>query len=344
MTFARILTATFFVLAGVTSAQAQSEVMINESFDAAEASSLAVSVRDADIKVETATDGEVNVKVMVAGRDMDRAAEYFEMQQFEVILKDEAVHIVSTGTSKSWTDWRNTPQITVHVQIPVTYPISIRTADGDVAVSRVENELHIKTADGDISVGYAAGGEMELRTSDGDIDVGALHGESIHAKTADGDINFGTVAGARIAVSTSDGDVNFGTLSGTLEVSTADGDIAIGMLQTDHSNLRTSDGDIHIRQIDGNVEVRAVDGDIVLELAQPGVITANTSDGDIVLHANEAHAADIQFSGDGVSIDSGFRFSGTLKDDSASGTVNGGGDLIKARSSDGGIRLRVLQR
>jgi len=325
-----------------TFGQAQSEVIIDTSFDAAQAQRLEITVSDADIDIQAGSSKEIAVEVSITGRDLARGREYFELHNFDVRIEDGAVRITSDFRGKSWWTARTyTPSILVAVWIPDSFTASVRTADGDVAINRLAGDLHIKTSDGDIAIGQVDGYELELRTADGDIAVESARGESIHAQTADGDIAFGEVQSARTAVRTSDGDITFQSVAGDLVATTSDGDIIIRRLETDNSTVRTTDGDISIDQVKGNIVATGSDSDISVELLGPGTLEATTSDGDIAISLPERHTADIKLWGEDVYIAPRLNFSGTKNDERADGQINGGGGLIVARTRDGSVHLRA---
>ncbi len=365
------------------SAQVRSEVMIDTSFDASEAESLIVSVLDADVAVLSGTEGDISVVVSISGKDLAKGREYFEQQNFDVRIDDNAIRISSDRQGRQfWNNWRNTPDIDVRVQIPESFTVGVRTSDGSVSINRLQGDLHIKTLDGDIAVGSVDGYEVELRTSDGDIVVESVDGESVHAKTLDGGIVFGDVQATRVVLSTSDGDISLESVAGALQANTLDGSIAVGSVNGRTVELRTSDGDIAVEsadgesihaktldgditfgdvqgarissstsdgdismnQVEGSVTVSALDGDITLALVSPGTVDARSTNGNVNILLSGKHAANLQLSGNAIDIESGLEFSGRIQEKSANGQVNGGGDLIQARSIDGTVRLRALRR
>jgi DUF4097 and DUF4098 domain-containing protein YvlB len=309
------------------SAQVRSEVMIDTSFDASEAESLIVSVLDADVAVLSGTEGEISVVVSISGKDLAKGREYFEQQNFDVRIDDNAIRISSDRQGRQfWNNWRNTPDIDVRVQIPESFTVGVRTSDGSVSINRLQGYLHIKTLDGDIAVGSVDGYEVELRTLDGNIAVGSVDGHTVELRTSDGDI----------AVESADGE--------SIHAKTQDGDITFGDVQGARISASTSDGDISMNQVEGSVTVSALDGDITLALVSPGTVDARSTNGNVNILLSGKHAANLQLSGNAIDIESGLEFSGRIQEKSANGQVNGGGDLIQARSIDGTVRLRALRR
>ncbi len=338
------------------------ETMIDERFSVNEGGTLEVNVGDADVTVEPGSSDEVRVEVIVEARDMERGKEYFEQQNFDVSQSGNIVRVDTDRRQRvqiGWRDWRDRPHIYVRVTVPETFDADLHTSDGDIVVDRLKGNVRLKSSDGDVTAGTLSGDELILSTSDGDIRVDALDAETVEIATSDGDLDLGEIAANRIFVRTSDGDIRISRLGGDAEVKTSDGDIDISSFNGQSLFARTSDGDIDVDELiaetstvhssDGEITLRRVEGDlkvsgasasIRLELRKPGKISATSSDGDITITLPESHRADIRLRGDDVRIASSLDFEGRLEDDRADGSINGGGVLLEARTSDGDVTLR----
>ncbi len=162
----------------------------------------------------------------------------------------------------------------------------------------------------------------QIETSDGDIRLESLEG-NVSLRSSDGDIDIGEVRGQELMVHTSDGDISGGTL------------------QAARMRLRTSDGDINVKRASGDIEANTSDGDIMMRLGAIEGVKVTTHDGDIVLYVPEGFAADVSLEGEDLTVAPGFMLQGQVSSRRISGTLNGGGPRVDARTSDGEISLRI---
>lgn len=301
-----------------------SETMIDETFSVSTGGTLEVEVGDADVMVEPGSSNEVHVEVVVQARDLERGIEYYERQNFSVDQRGNTVRVETDPGRRiewNWRTWRDHPHIYVRVTVPETFNADLRTADGDIAVDRLKGELRLKTSDGDVTAGELSGDALTLGTSDGDIRIDALGGDA-EVKTSDGDIDVSSFNGQSLFARTSDGDID------------------VSELIAETSTVHSSDGEITLRRVEGDLKVTGSSASIRLELRNPGQIEASSSDGDITITMPESHRADVRLRGDDVRISSSLDFDGRLEENRAEGTINGGGPLLEARTSDGDVTLR----
>jgi hypothetical protein len=149
--------------------------------------------------------------------------------------------------------------------------------------------------------------DSNIRTGDGSISVEGLKGETL--------------------LSTGDGRIEADTLDGALEA-------------------RTGDGSIHVRGRFDRLRVRTGDGGIEAEV-QPGSKMAagwrvHTGDGGVRLRLPEGFAGDLYaHTGDGhVTVDLPVTVTGTQRESTVRGKMNGGGETLTVESGDGSIRLQ----
>lgn len=207
------------------------------------------------------------------------------------------------------------------------------TSGGDIGVDKTDCDLFVRTSGGDLVIG-TVNNNLEAYTSGGDIDIKIVE-KNIKASTSGGDIRVGVVKG-------------FGDLR------TSGGDIEVG--QALDLKVETSGGDIRIDGLIGKLEASTSGGDIEAhkELVKGVKINAmnlKTSGGDIEVYlpANLPATIDAEIvmsrhSSDAV-IDSDFPLQ-ILREEKGSrvylygrGMINGGGDLIRLRTSEGSIRI-----
>ena len=357
--FAAVLSLSF--VAANSQAQ-QRETMIEENYAVQEDGILEVNVGDADVEVTSGTSNEVHVEVVLEGRDMERAREYYDRENFSVTQSGNTVRVETNPRRRvrfDWRDWRDHPHIYVRVRVPESFNADLQTSDGDISLDRLRGDVRLRTSDGDVTAGTLQGAQISLGTSDGDVRVETLEGDIIEIETSDGDLDLGRLTAQRIFARTSDGDIRTGALQGEVEVKTSDGDITIASfngtnlfartsdgditideLISESSTVRTSDGSITVRHVEGDLDASGSSADLRLTLVRPGMISATTSDGDVSLNLPPGYGADLRLRGDGIRVASSLDFNGRIDDESADGTINGGGPMIEGRTSNGDVTVR----
>ena len=163
----------------------------------------------------------------------------------------------------------------------------------------------------------------------------------VDIRSGDGDISLGDLEG-RISVHTADGDLSVGALRGPeIKLRTSDGDISAASLEAPRIDLHTGDGDVELRRVAGALEASTGDGDISVRLASSQEAQLRSGDGDVTVYTGRALGFEVDLSGETVSLGAGFQLEGTRGPGWARGSVNGGGPLLRARTSDGTVRFRI---
>jgi TonB family protein len=197
----------------------------------------------------------------------------------------------------------------------------IRTGGGHIRAAHIRGTAQLETDGGNITVGEA-GALVGVRTGGGQIDFGEVHG-SVHAETGGG--------GVRVMY-----------VSGPMEVETSGGGICL----TRVSNV--------VRAATGNGTIRAwitpESGDASLPVRLPGPSQLSSGTGDIIVFLPRNLAATIEASvenggPDRIEADSALGLNMDTRDEGqahASGSLNGGGALLRLRSHAGKIRLQYV--
>lgn len=166
---------------------------------------------------------------------------------------------------------------------------------------------------------------VDTKTSGGDIVISHLDGDAT-ARTSGGDVNVEDVVG-RVNTRTSGGDIVATTVRGDVDAS-------------------TSGGDVRLLRVDGKIRAKTSGGDVQGELvgANRGISVA-TSGGDIELTMAKGTSATLEAATNGGDIVTDFPVSTRDTNDKRrlSGPINGGGEVIDARTSGGDIALRAAR-
>ncbi len=194
----------------------------------------------------------------------------------------------------------------------------------------------------DFIVTVPSSASTDLKTSGGDIVVGDLDG-NLKARTSGGEIKMGKM-GADIEASTSGGDVELEEGRGSSHLSTSGGNVSVGRA-TGPCDLRTSGGDIKVDSVAGTLEADTSGGNVRAGFEGPlkGDCTLSTSGGGVkaTVAQNVAFHLDARTSGGDVNA-AGITITitqGGIGKSSLSGDVNGGGPLLKLRTSGGDIEV-----
>ena len=232
-----------------------------------------------------------------------------ELKKFDLQFRQSDNRVEVLGILKK-RGWRFRDWIEMHAKYSIRVPLQFM--------------VHVSTAGGDIRL-RAVNGVVKLGTSGGDVRVGEVQGKT--------------------KVETSGGDVIVKEVIGNVSVETSGGDIEVSSVQGD-TQAETSGGDVRIVSFDGKIEAQTSGGDIEVRAGgENRGMSLETSGGDIVIYLPLAIAATLDASTTGGEVESELEIatSGKIQDDELRGNINGGGELIKARTSGGDISIRILE-
>ncbi|MSU69282.1 MAG: hypothetical protein EXS39_00595 [Opitutaceae bacterium] len=178
----------------------------------------------------------------------------------------------------------------------------------------------------------------DLKTSGGTITTGDLAGK-VHARTSGGNIKLGRIS-ADVNAATSGGNVSLIEGTAVVKLTTSGGDIWVGRA-TGPAELSTSGGDIKIDSVENTLRASTSGGDVRAGItgAFKGVCTLRTSGGKVKATVDQGagfhldastSGGDVNAAGLTITIEKGGQGKSRL-----SGDVNGGGPLLKLRSSGG---------
>lgn len=233
-------------------------------------------------------------------------------------------------------------------------PLSAATSGGNISLEKLGGPAEVKTSGGNIEVKEAKK-EVVVKTSGGNLTLTQVEG-NLEAATSGGSIDV-TDCGGSVSVKTSGGDIHLQNLPGVVSAKTSGGDIRGAKLKS-AVEVATSGGDIELLNVQSSVSAATAGGNIQVELTPVELSTGlqidlRTSAGDIKLLIPEKMPATIHaeiFLGhrprfENYDIYSDFPLSKNKVETNgetslvAQGAINGGGALIKLRTSGGNIRI-----
>lgn len=201
------------------------------------------------------------------------------------------------------------------------------------------------------------GGDDKLR-----FQIQVPRGANVDLSTAGGAIDAATIQG-RVGLRSSGGSIDVADIDGDVDAHTSGGPVrATGV--RGNARLDTSGGAIEARGVTGDLVAHTSGGSIDVEDAG-GAVKAHTSGGpvQIAFASGNASGGDLSSSGGGVTaivdptvaleldihtsggraiVDLPVTTRGSMSRNTVRGTLNGGGQLLKLRSSGGSVRVRGL--
>lgn len=198
-------------------------------------------------------------------------------------------------------------------------------------------------ADARFSVKVPRQCSVDVKTSGGNVGLTSLQGE-VRGSTSGGSVTASGVIGAAV-LHTSGGSVNAQNVEGSCEAKTSGGNIHLNTIKG-NTVAMTSGGNLDLSEIEGKIDAHTSGGGIYAKVRGPNEgILMRTSGGSITLElpASIAAEVDASTSGGNVQCDLPITVRGKMDDDELSGKINGGGNMIRLKTSGGSIHIRGLQ-
>jgi TonB family protein len=245
--------------------------------------------------------------------------------------------------------------------LPAAQPVArLETEGGHIQVLDVAGDTTAFTAGGHVNAGNIAGDAI-LRSGGGHIHAGQINGRA-QLETDGGNITVGK-AGSFVAVRTGGGQIDFGEVRGSVHAQTGGGGIRV-MYVSGPMEVESNGGSICLTRVAGAVRAVTAGGTITAwinpdspssagTVRLPGASQLASGVGDIVvfLPRNLAATIDATVETGGehrIEADPGLQFDTQTVPNSGAGpvhataTLNGGGEVLKLRTTAGKIRLQFL--
>jgi hypothetical protein len=293
-------------------AQARIERTVEKSFPVNGTGVLRVETQGGEIRVTPSSDSVVRVTAkQTITADTDAEADEL-LKQLTLTFEQSGndVRVFAKYAAKP-AGFRIRSWPPVHVGFVITVPASfatdLNTSGGGITVGDLDGKADVRTSGGGIKLGKM-GGPVDARTSGGSITLAEARGP-VELKTSGGSIFAGRVAGPA-DLSTSGGGIKIESVASSVRAHTSGGSIRASIAGTlkEECSLSTSGGSV----------------DVTVDKAAAFQLDASTSGGGV-------NAPGLALTSERSSRDRG----------KLAGAVNGGGPLLKLRSSGGGITVRA---
>jgi hypothetical protein len=305
----RFTSAACILAAFSTSASAKIERVVEKTFTVQPGVHLKVATSGGDIRIETVPGTTVKVTAKEHIRASNDADADEALKKLDLRIEQDGGDVVATASYDSGMGFHFGSWPPVQVEFVISVPASA---------------------------------SAELKTSGGDITVGDIEG-ALHARTSGGNIKLGSLGGD-IDASTSGGNVVLGEGRGSVRLSTSGGNVGADRI-VGPADLDTSGGDIRVDSVRNTLKARTSGGDVKASFDGPlkGDCTLSTSGGEVKATVGKEAAFELDASTSGGEVDAaGITITidhGGMGRSSLSGQVNGGGPLLKLRSSGGDIKV-----
>lgn len=211
----------------------------------------------------------------------------------------------------------------------------LQSGGGAISVQRVSGQLVVKTGGGKVKIGTS--GPTTVETGAGNIEVMKCNGE-LKATSGGGNLNFGEIAG-NLTAETSGGSVRLSSAQGNVRIVTGGGSVELWKLGQG-AYVETGGGAITAQFVGGRNQFH----ESYLHTALGNVVVYLPRDLGVNVHASTemANGAGIKSAFPGLAITSeGGQFG--PKSMFAEGALNGGGPILRVRTTIGQIDFRQLQ-
>lgn len=274
-----------------------------EAFSIDTPGQLEVQTSGGHITVEGSNDNQVRVEMYVRKDGNNLTPADTDLDEFEIRIEQNGNSVLASAkrkNSSSWKFWQNNNMsISFVVYTPREMNTDLKTSGGHIKTAGLAGNQQIATSGGHLDLSDLEG-RVQARTSGGQITLKNVSGE-IEARTSGGHITAENAQGS-LTVRTSGGHINLENIAGTIEASTSGGGISANITEMgEFAHLRTSGGNVDIT-VPRNIGL------------------------DLDLHGSRVR----------TQLEN---FSGSMEDDDISGTLNGGGPELTARTSGGTVRV-----
>jgi DUF4097 and DUF4098 domain-containing protein YvlB len=309
------------------------EKRLDRTFSVAPGGRLTIEADSADLRVTGTGGNQVVVHILLTGND--RSVERIDLSAEQ---SGNDVTVLAKQRKGSWTSWFGVwnQDSKIEVQVPREYNFDIQTSGGDITVGQLQGTARGRTSGGDVRV-TDIHGPVDMQTSGGDVRVEQIDGQT-RLSTSGGDVEIVRVNGD-LDAKTSGGYIHLDDVVGKVVARTSSGNVIARNVRGD-SDLKTSGGDIRAT-IDGKIAAHTSGGDVTAELVgQNRGISVSSSGGDLTVRVPKGTTGELDAATSGGSVRTELPVTTTeLGEHKVTGTINGGGNPIYARTSGGSIKV-----
>lgn len=300
-----------------------------------------VSTSGGSISVINDNSEKLRIEVYIKGnnnRDLSNSEiEERLNERYELLIETSDNKVKALAKQKgSWSDWKSALSISFKVFVPKTVNTKLKTSGGSIYLKGLEGNQDFATSGGSLKVENIKG-PVDGRTSGGSISITGADG-NLALKTSGGSISAKNCTGT-ISLATSGGSLNLQEINGTIDARTSGGSISANDISGELKTY-TSGGSINLAKMSCSIDASTSGGTINADVVQLGsYVRLKTSAGSINLTIPGGKGLDLDLSGTRVSAPTLTNFTGNATSREITGTMQGGGIPITARTSGGSVNL-----
>ncbi len=234
----------------------------------------------------------------------------------------------------------------------ITGPVTAETGGGSVEVTNGDGDMNLRTGGGAIKINSAKG-RVSAETGGGAISVGGSQ-QAVMVQTGGGSIDVQR-CGSDVRASTGGGNIEVGDVGGRVDSETGGGSIRVGSAKG-FVNVSTGGGTLQLWKLSSGARAESGGGSITAEfLSMNTNSTLETSVGDVIVYISPNAKITVNAA---VDMANGHRIISAFSDlkvsseggewgprtYTAQGSINGGGPVLKVRTTSGNIEFRRASR
>jgi DUF4097 and DUF4098 domain-containing protein YvlB len=292
---------------------------IQESFSVSNGGKLTIDADSARLEVRGSDTDQLQITI---SRRNDDAEDIEDDYTVEFSQEDNSVRLDVERRNKFW--FSSGRSLVITVSLPTEFDVDLQTSGGNVDIQNLTGVITSRTS----------GGSLRFENVDGPIH-GRTSGGSIHLDGTSSTADLKT-SGGGIQIGQVDGEVLARTSGGNISIERAGGTVS----------AHTSGGRIKVDEVHGSIDAKTSGGSIEVAIAGPLTAdsTLTTSGGSltVLVEPTIAMVLDAKTSGGRVNTDLPITIQGNASKNRLEGDLNGGGPLLRLRSSGGSVNLRTL--
>jgi len=326
---------------------------IMRNFDVKPYGRLTVDSEIGTIDVKTAAQDEVKVIVTKKVRGKLDSVAQKALTDFEVGFEPSGSNVRIEGKFKRnrqyWMENGHPLQIHFQVTVPYQFNVALKTASfGTIHVGNLGGAVRAENSVGDLHFGEIQGtlwgktgglGNITLKSCQNDVDVESNAG-NIALGPIIGKVDAKTGGLGNITLKSCQNDVDVESNAGNIELVAVAGKVDVKAGGFGNITVKACQGDVDVQSSVGNIHA-----EVPTQPLHPWTLqTSGLGKIDVTLSPKAAVNIDAETQGsissdiDFQDID--FQVKGPLTEHRLKGTINGGGPLLKLRTSLGEIRLK----
>jgi len=309
------VTAVAFALLILTPLVAQADFRLEKKLAFESGGTFRLDTDSGSVSVTGTSGGDAEVVITSRRDDIEERFDF----SFDESGDGATIRVEKRGRMKNW--FSDGGGMHFEVRLPRQAEVFLDTSGGRIELEGIDGEVDLRTSGGSITVEEVKG-HVLADTSGGSIKVSDIEGD-VSADTSGGSITISAVSGEAHA-DTSGGGITMDDIGGDVVADTSGGSISIDGVGG-KVNADTSGGPVKVVFRPGNDQGGSLS-------SSGGRVTA-------VIDPSVGLDIDASTSGGSVHSDVPLTIRGTVSKSEIHGKLNGGGAMLKLRSSGGGIRI-----